>query len=149
MLVTPVECIGLARIVYVNAGACTYEFANGFDTGTPDGAVAGSAPIVVNGDGDFTIFLDTPQDLGAVAQQGGIACVANVSNVTGAPGAAWVTCEYAPALAGNYAAVEPTKAIRLRAYTVAGNPGIPTLIDASLEITLAVYRNVQTLFPHP
>jgi len=150
MLNTPVECIGLACIRYnfdVEGTTAAYVFSNGFDTGVPTGAVAGSSPLPVDAQGNVTVYLSEPVDTGDVTGQGGVVAVAQLnarSNV--APAQGWTTIEYEPAQAGNYAAVDPQKAIKIGLWGVTNQ--LPAALGADTDIVIAVFRNGQTLFVH-
>ena len=142
MLTTPVELIAIARVSATNnqVPAATYDFSSGFEAGTPEGATAGAAAILVNAAGDMTLFLESPCDPGSSTKQGGIKAVAHLVGVTTPAVVGFCTCTYGQALGGAYAAVDPEKAVRVRAYDANGD-----LLGVSYQFDVVVYRNPVTI----
>jgi hypothetical protein len=142
-LVTPVEILGLARVSVEAGVGATYDFSNGFDTGTPAGATGGAASIVRNAAGDYTVFLTDAVDAGTALNQGGVTTEATSCGVAGSgadvPTVAFATVEYNPILAGAYALVDREKALRIRFYGAGG-----TLVEVK-RFTIHVTRNPVTI----
>jgi hypothetical protein len=143
---TPVELAGLCRVLTSERGlAAAYEFSNGFDTGTPEGATAGAAAILVNGVNDYTLFLTDAVGVGSAVVQAGLTVDVLSVGVAGGsadvPTVTFANVEYNPILAGAYAAVDRQKAIRIRFYS---NPDTPVIVE---RFTVRAHRNSMTLFP--
>lgn len=137
--------VALAR-VDVAAGVPTYAFANGFETGTPEGATAGAAAIDnIAGDGDFILFLDEPIEYGSATQQGGlVAMVISAESGVAVPELVYATVGHGDTTNQNaaYVGVDSMKKIHVRFYT--WNAGALTNPTA---FTIAVFRNPLTLYP--
>lgn len=128
-LVTPLELVAIGRLT-VAANVWSYAWSNGFETGTPEGATAGSAGIDDNGAGDLTLYT-------VDAVENAYVEVTPVA-VTGTPVIGIITVELNPAQAGVYAGCDPMKSFRVRTYLHEG-----TLTDT--EYTIAIYRAPVTL----
>ncbi len=130
-LVTPIELVAIAKLVVAN-NVWSYAYSNGFETGSPEGATAGSAAIVDNGAGDLTLYTDE-----AVAEP---YVMVTITSTTATPPVGLPTVETQPTQAGAYAGCDPMKAFRVRTYSDAGVAG-----DA--EYTISIYRNPVTVIP--
>ncbi len=128
-LVTPLELVAIAKLT-VAANVWSYAYSNGFETGTPEGATAGSAAIDDNGAGDLTLYTYE-----AVAEP---YISVTICAETATPVIGLATVETQPAQAGVYAGCDPMKSFRVRTYLHEA-----TATDA--EYTIAIYRNPATL----
>lgn len=159
-LINP-EIVGLARVVSTTTTSgltASYQFVNGFEAGTPTGALSGAAAIDASTAGTYVLFLDEPVDPGtpvstspnAPANQGGIKAsidLVQVSTPTDStpslqPGVELRWYYGAYGLAAPYAGVNPEKAIVVKAY-VAGSTAAytdPVVFD------VVVFKNPTTIY---
>jgi hypothetical protein len=137
------DIVGMARVDVAN-NAATYGYANGFETGTPEGATAGSPAIERVGTGDFILYLDDQVEYGSATQQGGLVAMA-ISADTGVvvPSIRFCTVAHGDTTGEDaaYVGVDNRKKIHVYCYTHAGALSDPT------GFTVIVFRNPVTLFP--
>lgn len=136
------ECIAMCR-VGTAGNAASYEYANGFETGTPTGATAGSDPIDRIAAGNYVLYLKEACDYGSTAKQGGLAFAAH-SVETGAnvPTVAFATVAHGDTTGegAGYAGVDAMKKVHVRFYDGA----VPALVEPT-AFTVMVFRNPITL----
>lgn len=166
-LINP-EIVGLARVTVASTGGAatgTYDFGNGFEMGTPTGALAGAIPVYSSQPGSYVVFLDEAVDPGkpvttspaSPANQGGLKAVvdlvqvatpSNTSTIQTLTGAAalvearWYYGDYN--LPATYAGVDPEKAIHVGLF-IAGSSALYTG-DAKFDIV--VFRNPNTIYKY-
>jgi len=137
------DIVGMCR-VDCSGNAASYGFANGFETGVPEGATAGSAPIDRIAAGNYVLFLDDQVEYGSTTQQGGLVGLA-ISADTGAvvPTPLFGTVSHGDTTGegAGYTAVDARKKLHVRFYNDAGALAEPT------GFTVIVFRNPVTLFP--
>ncbi len=137
--------VAMARVAVDGGGAPTYEFSNGFETGTPEGATAGAGPIDnVAGDGDFILFLDEPVEYGSATQQGGlVAMVISAESGVAVPALVYATVGHGDTTGQNaaYVGVDNMKKLHVRFYLHTG------VITNPASFTILVFRNPLTLYP--
>lgn len=135
--------VAMARVAVSN-GAPSYEFSNGFETGTPTGATAGAAAIDnVAGNGNFILFLDEPVEYGSATQQGGLVAMVISAESQAVPSILFATVSHGDTTGQNadYTNVDSMKKIHVRFYLQDGTITDPT------AFTIAVFRNPLTLYP--
>lgn len=156
-LINP-EIVGLARVVTAGTSA-SYQFVNGFEAGTPTGALPGAAAISADGaTGTYILFLDEPVDPGTpvtvspavAANQGGIKAsidLVKVSTPTTTSPTLQPTVELrwyygAYGLAAPYAGVNPEKAIVVKAYAA----GTTDAYTNPVTFDVVVFKNPTTIY---
>lgn len=162
-LINP-EIVGLARVnvtvpVAPAVATASYEFVNGFEAGTPTGALPGAAAISVDATtGTYILFLDEPVDPGTpvvvspptAANQGGIKAsidLVQVSTPTTTAPTLQPTVELrwyygAYGLAAPYVGVNPEKAIVVKAF----NAGDDTAFTGAIKFDVVVFKNPTTIY---
>jgi hypothetical protein len=137
--------VAMARVAVTGGGVPSYAFANGFETGTPEGATAGAAAIDnVAGDGNFILFLDEPVEYGSATQQGGlVALVISAESGVAVPEILFGTVGHGDTTGQDaaYTGVDDMKKIHVRFYLEDGTITNPT------AFTILVFRNPLTLYP--
>lgn len=142
-LVTPVEIAALCRVSIpdLRSAVASYEFANGFDTSTPAGAVNGSPAIYRYNAGRYFLFLHEAVDRGSLTQQGGAVIEAISTRVSNTPSILLASTMLAADLSATpYAGVDPERVIGVCFYDTVG----AAYTDPS-GFTVKVYRNPVTI----
>ena len=138
------DIVAMCR-VDVAAGAASYGFANGFETGVPEGATAGAAPIDRLAAGNYILYLDDQVEYGSATQQGGlVAMVISAESGVAVPERVYATVGHGDTTGQNgaYVGVDDMKKLHVRFYS--WNAGTITNPTA---FTIAVFRNPVTLYP--
>lgn len=166
-LINP-EIVGLARVSIETDGGTglatgSYEFVNGFEAGTPTGALPGSPAILQKGgagSGTYVLYLDEAVDPGkpvttgpsSPANQGGIKAALDLVQVSTPTNSVptlqpeyelrWYYGDYDPS--ASYSGVNPEKAIVVAVYDSAGD----LASTASVTFDVVVFKNPTTIYKY-
>ncbi len=133
----------VALAIVANAGnASAYVVANGFQTGTPTGATAGSAAIDRIAAGNYVLYLDEEEEFGSLTSQGGLVIDVISSKRQGVPTIAFATVSHGDVTGEGaaWAGVSAKRKVHVRFYDATGALAEPD------EFTVKVWRNPLTLY---